>query len=599
MAINQNIQNLISINRKLSSTDADNMFYYFYGRKATNPEIKHWTKKTSKELFNALEPNAKQFKTAGYYKDVLTQSTSAPATAPTPTPTRQATLTSPNGRYKTVVNVGSTEAGQLQNKGWTLSDTGKEIIDVTKAVGIAPIEPTPTEPTHKEAIATEEMTDKQFYRKGDDIFEAGTDRHIGPAEWKKDWSGKATEITSPIKSPTATEELERGVYDPSKMEWRSRMPVMDIPFKEGLNKDQKSSIYQLAEKPIDQWNQTDKDNWEYATGNTDYGQRINITPKEGVVIDSKGEPTAPTEPTEPTAYDPFTEAAKYGYNREDFTNDPGFFDYWKNKTPEELKNALIRRGDFDAATNTKKKDIDQVADEGLTDDQKADMQEGHNWIDEMIKNGELNESQAAVLHEIYAGEYTSGQRIPSIEELKNIISDAATNAETDLSPYYERITGRELADLKQDMANIRGEAERYTAREAVDYSQKLAQTKQNLRTRGMTFSGISRQKLGAEGALEARGVQGELPTTRQAGWEEQEAGYLQRSRELGLESERALGTEAIKKIDFGKITTPYRTTPLYTRPIDSPHEPGDIRLEKKRELEKSKWDRVSAYRPYI
>jgi predicted 3-demethylubiquinone-9 3-methyltransferase (glyoxalase superfamily) len=53
---------------------------------------------------------------------------------------------------------------------------------------------------------------KQFYRKGTDIYEAGTDRHIGPTEWNRDWSGKAEELTPTAGGSltgTMVEEPER------------------------------------------------------------------------------------------------------------------------------------------------------------------------------------------------------------------------------------------------------------------------------------------------------------------------------------------------------------------------------------------------------
>jgi hypothetical protein len=54
------------------------------------------------------------------------------------------------------------------------------------------------------------------------------------------------------------------------------------------------------------------------------------------------------------AFDPYEEALKYGYTREDFANDSGFYDYWSKKTPDQLKLALSKRGDWDATTNAKK-----------------------------------------------------------------------------------------------------------------------------------------------------------------------------------------------------------------------------------------------------
>ncbi len=41
---------------------------------------------------------------------------------------------------------------------------------------------------------------RKFYRIGADIYEAGTDRRIGPTEWGRDWSGKATEVSAPAVS---------------------------------------------------------------------------------------------------------------------------------------------------------------------------------------------------------------------------------------------------------------------------------------------------------------------------------------------------------------------------------------------------------------
>jgi len=76
MAINSGIQNLIDSNRKLSSTDVNNLFYYFYGKSANSAEQSYWGKKTSGQLSNALKPNAKQFQNAGYYKDVISAKTS-------------------------------------------------------------------------------------------------------------------------------------------------------------------------------------------------------------------------------------------------------------------------------------------------------------------------------------------------------------------------------------------------------------------------------------------------------------------------------------------------------------------------------------------
>lgn len=124
MAINISIQNLINSNRKLSDTDVNNLFYYFYGRQANADEKKYWGtagNKTSSQLSNALTPNAKQFTNAGYYKDVLA-TPNKPLTPATPkTETKQATLYNPKTGKPTVVTVGSSQASQLQSQGYTLN----------------------------------------------------------------------------------------------------------------------------------------------------------------------------------------------------------------------------------------------------------------------------------------------------------------------------------------------------------------------------------------------------------------------------------------------------------------------------------------------
>lgn len=57
--------------------------------------------------------------------------------------------------------------------------------------------PTPTAPTAPAGGAA----GKQFYRIGSDIFEAGTNRKLGPTEWNNDWTGRATEVAAPSNAP--------------------------------------------------------------------------------------------------------------------------------------------------------------------------------------------------------------------------------------------------------------------------------------------------------------------------------------------------------------------------------------------------------------
>jgi hypothetical protein len=61
------------------------------------------------------------------------------------------------------------------------------------------------------------------------------------------------------------------------------------------------------------------------------------------------------------------------------------------------------------------------------------------------------------------------------------MNDAATNAETDLSPYYNEMSAREVEDLQSEFADIRNQVARYTQQEQKSYTEKLRDTKAKLR----------------------------------------------------------------------------------------------------------------------
>jgi len=93
--------------------------------------------------------------------------------------------------------------------------------------------------------------------------------------------------------------------------------------------------------------------------------------------------------------------------------------------------------------------------------------------------------EQAILREIVGGEYKN--ELINEEDINKIVKDAAVSAEVNLSPYYEKITGRTLDDLKQSMADLRSGADIAVRKEAASYADTLSQTKQNLRARGLTF----------------------------------------------------------------------------------------------------------------
>lgn len=65
--------------------------------------------------------------------------------------------------------------------------SARNAADPTKAL-------TPSQPV---TTPSPQPNQKQFYRSGQDIYEAGTNRYIGATEWGRDWSGKAAEVSAP------------------------------------------------------------------------------------------------------------------------------------------------------------------------------------------------------------------------------------------------------------------------------------------------------------------------------------------------------------------------------------------------------------------
>jgi len=80
--------------------------------------------------------------TAGSYKTPITPTISTSTS--TQTASQQATLSSPDGKYKTVVVVNSSQASQLQGKGWTLGSTGQTTTDINSALNYSSSTSAPT-----------------------------------------------------------------------------------------------------------------------------------------------------------------------------------------------------------------------------------------------------------------------------------------------------------------------------------------------------------------------------------------------------------------------------------------------------------------------
>jgi hypothetical protein len=97
------------------------------------------------------------------------------------------------------------------------------------------------------------------------------------------------------QAEVASETARLATGDPLIPSDNITTPPMNISFKTGLNDAQKASIQKLATKPTDQWNDTDKANWNYATN----GQAL---------------PGTSTTATPPVASSQFTQEQILGLN---------------------------------------------------------------------------------------------------------------------------------------------------------------------------------------------------------------------------------------------------------------------------------------------
>ena len=173
----------------------------------------------------------------------------------------------------------------------------------------------------------------------------------------------------------------------------------------------------------------------------------------------------------------------------------------------------------------------------------------------------LNEADKLFIKSVFVDSdtYTQGHRMPTNAELSQIIADATTNAHADIDPYYQRITPEELADYKQNLANIRAKAQNFQANEENTYQQKLADTKQQLRARGLTFSGTAIKNVGRESAIGApSNYEGSLQAARRLDYEGSNMALGQQAQALTTAAEQRLGSVPVQGVlaGTGGLTTP-------------------------------------------
>ena len=236
--------------------------------------------------------------------------------------------------------------------------------------------------------------------------------------------------------------------------------------------------------------------------------------------------------------------------------------------------------------------------------QKDSMQKIYDYIASLWLPEEYN----AILK--YVAEDPGIQKIESVDDFKKMINDASLSAEADLSPYYKKITGREIEDLKTSMADIRNQVSREMQQEQKSYGELLNSTKDNLRQRWLTFSWTSRATLGKEWALDDKEIEWSVPQQRRYDIEDYLAWVQETSRDIGTAAERNLWSWAISALNLWSYNSPYngtdysaqRTQPLYLASKkwqDWYVEDWDLQLDRLKNKEISKWDRIQSLRKNI
>ena len=234
------------------------------------------------------------------------------------------------------------------------------------------------------------------------------------------------------------------------------------------------------------------------------------------------------------------------------------------------------------------------------------LQEALDWIE---NNYQGSEAEKAILRQFAYENIGSGVNITTPGEMEDLLKIAYENAKADIDPYYNKLEREHLEDLKHQMEDIRHSSQLFKQEEALSYEQRLRQTKDNLRARGMTFSGESRRTLGDETALRegSMGVEGELPQERRYNWMRASDQMQRQARDTGVQYERLLGSEKMPQYDG--LVNPYdlsdnrvgyiqnRTIPLYHGGrSDQPERfvrTGTLDEARLRDTNKRKWENVS------
>lgn len=183
-----------------------------------------------------------------------------------------------------------------------------------------------------------------------------------------------------------------------------------------------------------------------------------------------------------------------------------------------------------------------------------------------IKGTAYDEATKALLRQISAQQYKSGDKIYQTGEIDKIISDATLASTQANSQYYATDTANSIQDLQNKYSDIRAQSDLNATNEKSTYAQTLQKAQQSLRASGRTFSSASRDKLWASSALGSRDVnwmEWSTPEARRTAVTEAYNKDAQNARDLWITAERYLGSSDLAWLNFGTIANPYATGNTY------------------------------------
>lgn len=86
-------------------------------------------------------------------------------------------------------------------------------------------------------------------------------------------------------------------------------------------------------------------------------------------------------------------------------------------------------------------------------------------VDAYINSLAIPEDQKQILRQLSSDTFKTDQKIFKPEEISSMLSTAATNAASNLDPYYSKKTSQEIEDVKNKFADIRSQASLYAQNE--------------------------------------------------------------------------------------------------------------------------------------